>query len=369
MNKFAYLSIFALCISCIAQVNGVSYLVRLEHQTRQEDVCMLLQKDGHYHLERVSEGTAHVFEGTLEPSVVSELESHLNTPQIVALRQGQIDSSPTNDVDQLMITIPRPAGWQKLVFSSAQSRKPYKTDVDPIIKWLDYNQQPANAIGGAPSTRCIPTQPNQTATATVNPAANPYMMRLVVDRYELKGGGTAIASVSAAKGTTGNNIGGLTNSDAMDINSFKITHTCAVVYNSGRYRLEKNMRESGKVVKSETYRDTLDKAQIAGLRELLDSPKLATLPSNAAPAFFGRDSEFTSLTVPRDKAVQSVNVATSAPHNASSDLREAALQALAANVGLTNPIWKWVKQNIEERKTEPLKDAPQDGCVPSPQPE
>jgi hypothetical protein len=178
-----------------------------------------------------------------------------------------------------------------------------------------------------------------------------------------------MSSVSAAKGTTGQDIGGRTNTDAMDLNAFKITRTCAVVYDSGRYRFERSIRESGIVVKSEIYRDTLDKTQLTGLRGLLDNPKLAALPSNTPTAFFGREGEFTSLTIPRDKSVQAVNVTTFPPRNASADLREAAYQALGANAPLTNPIRKWVKQNVEERKSGLAKDVPRTDCVPSAQPE
>ncbi len=357
-----------LTVPCLAQVSGNAYLVRMERQTREENVCMLILKDGRYHLERTVAGTPRVFEGSLESSAVPELEPHLNAPQIVDLKQTQIESLPGEDVDQFMITIPRPTGWQKLVFPSGKSRKPFKADLDPILKWLDHNKQQQNPVPSAVPSRCIPPQPVQAAIAAAN-SSNPFTLRMVVDRYELKGGGTAMSSVSAAHGTTGQTVGGMTNSDAMDPNSFRITRTCAVVYDSGRYRLERSVRESEVVVKSEIYRDTLDKTQIAALRELLDNPKLAAVPSSAAPAFAGRESELTTLAIRRDKAVQMVNVATFAPRNASADLREAALQALGANAGLTNPIRKWVKQNIEDHKSEPLKDVPLDACVPSPQPE
>src|SRR5882672_777462 len=360
-----------LAIPCLAQVGGSPYLVRMERQTREENVCMLVQKDGHYHLERTVAGHPRVFEGTLEPPNLAELEPHLNAQEIIDLKPTQIEgASPGEDVDQVMITIPRPTGWQKLIFPSSKSRKPFKTDMDPILKWLDRNKQQQNPIADAASNRCVPPQPTQAAggQAKTSPSA-PYVMRIVMDRYELKGGGTAISSVSAAKGTTGQTVGGMTNTDFMDANSFKITRTCAVVYDGGRYRSEKSMQESGVTTKFEIYRDTLDKTQLAGLRELLYNPKLAALPSNPTPAFLGRESEITSLAIPRDKGVQAVSVATLAPRNASADLREAAYQALGVNAGLTNPIRKWVKQNVEDRKGEQLKDVPLDACIPSTQPE
>ena len=101
-----------------SQVTPSQYLVRLEHQTREENVCMLVQKDGHYHLERTAMGHPRVFEGTLESPALAELEAHLNAQQIVDLKQSQIDAAAGEDMDQVMITI-RAAGWQKLIFPRA----------------------------------------------------------------------------------------------------------------------------------------------------------------------------------------------------------------------------------------------------------
>jgi hypothetical protein len=332
---------------------------------------MLVLKDGRYHMERTMTGRAQVFDGTLGSSALAELEPLLNANALVELKQNQIESiSAGEDIDQVMITIARSNGTQTLTFPSSKSRKPFKSEVDPILKWLDRNKLQQNPIPNAVSTRCMPPQTTQVANGLTTPSAsNPYMMRILVDLYEPRGSGTALSSVSAAKGTTGQDIGGRTNTDAMDVNAFKITRTCAVVYDSGRYRFERSVRESGIVVKSEIFRDTLDKTQLTGLRGLLDNPKLASLPNNNATAFFGREGEFTSLTIPRDKSVQAVNVTTFPPRNASADLREAAYQALGANAPLTNPIRKWVKQNVEERKSGLAKDVPRTDCVPSAQPE
>jgi hypothetical protein len=367
----SFLSSLILAGICQSQDAGSPYLVRMERQTRQENVCILVQKDGHYHLERVAAGQPRVFEGTLESPTLAELEPLLTANQLVDLKQSQIETTPPGeDIDQVMITISRPKGWQTLTFSSGKSRKPFKSEIDPILRWLDRNKQRQNPITDATTTRCIPQPPVQAASAAANSkTSNPYMMRIVMERYELKGSGTAISSVSAAKGTTGQNVGGMIKTDAMDVNSFKITRTCAVVYDSGRYRFEKNIREAGIVTKSEIYRDTLDKAQLIGLRQALDNPKLAALPNNAAPGLFAREGEVISLAVPRDRGVQAVAFATFAPRPASADLREAAYTALSANFGLTNPIRKWVKQNIEGHEGGQVKDVPATACLPTAQPE
>src|ERR1700680_3397000 len=68
------------------------FLLRLERQTRDEDVCMLVRRDGQFHLERIALGfdRSRVFEGTFPPADVSELEQMLNNEKLKDLTQSQI---------------------------------------------------------------------------------------------------------------------------------------------------------------------------------------------------------------------------------------------------------------------------------------
>jgi hypothetical protein len=43
--------------------------------------------------------------------------------------------------------------------------------------------------------------------------------------------------------------------------------------------------------------------------------------------------------------------------------------AVSANIEVTHPIRKWVKQNLEDRKSSQQKDVPSTVCIPSTQPE
>jgi hypothetical protein len=120
----------------------------------------------------------------------------------------------------------------------------------------------------------------------------------------------------------------------------------------------------------EVYRDSLEKGKMQELRELLDNPRLVTFPSNAAPPVFAREGEVISLMIPRDKNVQTLSFASFFGTLTPEDVRkDSALLALSANVELTHPIRKWVKQNVEGHKAEELKDVPATVCVPSAQPE
>ncbi|MFY9562269.1 MAG: hypothetical protein WAQ52_18715 [Terriglobales bacterium] len=346
-------------VPCWAQAAGSDnpFLMRMERQTREENVCMLLQQNGHYHLERIITGRPRVFEGTLEASAINELGPLLNSDQLANLKQAQIETSlASEDMDQLLLSIPRPYGWQSLNFPSGKSRKPYKAAMDPLVKWLDRYKQQQNPIVGAPTNRCLPPQGAQAGGESKANAASPYVMRIVVDHYEPLRLGTAASMNSTTS----------MNSTA----DFKVTRLCAIVYESGRYRLEKSIQEFGSPMRPEIFRDTLDKAQVDELRQILDNPKLATLPNSAAPAVFAREGELISLAVPREKGVQALSFSSFfGARTQEKGMKDNTSLAVSANVELTHPIRKWVKQNVEEHKVQQLKDVPSTVCIPSTQPE
>jgi hypothetical protein len=349
----------AIAGSCAAQSTSGSYLVRMERQTREENVCMLLQKDGNFHLERIITGRPRVFEGTLPSSSVGEIEALLNADQITNLKQGQIEMTLVGeDLDQVMIAISRPTGWQSLSFPTGKSRKPFKASMDPILKWLDRNKQQQNPIVGVATNRCMPPQAAQAGAGDAKPnAANPYVMRIVVDHYEP----TRLGGQSASMNST----------TAMNSSAdFKVTRLCTVIYASGRYRLEKSIQEFGSQMRPEIYRDMLDKAQLDELRKILDNPKLVALPNSAAPAVFAREGDLISLAVPREKGVQAVSFASFfGARTQEAGMKDNTSLAVSANVELTHPIRKWIKQNVEDRKSAQVKDVPATTCIPSTQPE
>ena len=346
------------------------FLMRLERQTREENVCMLVQQNGHYHLERIITGRPRVFEGTLDSSAISELQPLLNSEQLNNLKQAQIETSlASEDMDQVMVAIARPYGWQSLNFPSGKSRKPYKAAMDPLVRWLDRNKQQQNPIVGVATNRCMPSQASQAGVAEAKPnSANPYLLRIVVDHYEPSQIGPSGGADSRSRGGGAGSMNSQTGLNSTT--DLKVTRLCAIVYESGRYRLEKSIQQFGSPVRSEIYRDTLDKAQLDDLRRLLDNPKLSALPNNAAPAVFAKEGELITMAVPREKMVQALSFASFfGARTAEAGMKDNTTTAVSANVELTHPIRKWVKQNVEDHKTQQLKDVPSTVCIPSTQPE
>jgi hypothetical protein len=108
----------------------------MERLRSDQDVCVLVRRDGHYHLERLHRYGIRVFEGELPSGALGSLENLLTKDRLFQLQQSDIPHT-TADMDQLFVSVLRPAHWQNLEFDSAESRKPYEEFLNPLLKWLD----------------------------------------------------------------------------------------------------------------------------------------------------------------------------------------------------------------------------------------
>ncbi len=116
----------------------VPYLLRMERLRSDQDVCVLVRRDGQYHLERLHPYGIRVFEGELPNGALGSLENLLTKDRLFQLQQSDIAvPHTTGDMDQLFVSVLRPAHWQNLEFDSAESRKPYEEFLNPLLKWLD----------------------------------------------------------------------------------------------------------------------------------------------------------------------------------------------------------------------------------------
>jgi hypothetical protein len=113
------------------------YLLRLEHRTHESDVCVLLQKSGAFHLEMETEDSTRVFEGSVNPDGLREIDSDLHDSRLEQLSQSQIDEPLIRGFDLLLINIFRRNHWQDLIFYSLESQDPYRQSLRPLTRWLD----------------------------------------------------------------------------------------------------------------------------------------------------------------------------------------------------------------------------------------
>jgi hypothetical protein len=120
----------------------VPYLLRMERLRSDQDVCVLVRRDGQYHLEQLNVASIRIFEGMLPNEELESLENLLTKERLSQLQQGDIAAQlGTAEQDKLFVSILRPAHWQNLEFDSAENRKPYEEFLNPLLKWMDHLQK------------------------------------------------------------------------------------------------------------------------------------------------------------------------------------------------------------------------------------
>ncbi len=364
---FLLVFLFAYCLLAVLPAFGQAsesgspvYLLRMERGTRAENVCVLVRGDGLFHLERTAPNRSRIYEGSFPASSMQELQQMLDAGELQKLSQDQISVElVSEDLDQVLLAIRRPDQWQKLSFPTAKTRKPFRNSLEPLIKWLDRVKQQPQEMRNATPNRCMPppeTTAGQTVqTAEKQPPANPYVMRLVVDYMS-----TQTLSRNGAPTPTA--------ATAIDE---KMERTCVVIYKSGRYRLEKSKQEFGGKMRAEVFRDSLSEAQLQELQGILDAPELRNLHHPTAGAGVTvREGETTDLFIPRGAEIQRLMFATYfGARTQGLGMRDQTRINVDEEVQLLRPLRKWLKQNVEERKVPPAKDAPATNCAVAIQPE
>ena len=74
-----------------AQVKNSAYLLRLEHASSESHLCVLLKKNGFFHLESGNGDSTKVFEGSLGSEPLGRVQRELQDKELEALSQSQIE--------------------------------------------------------------------------------------------------------------------------------------------------------------------------------------------------------------------------------------------------------------------------------------
>jgi hypothetical protein len=352
------------------QSSNASYLVRMERQTRDEDVCILVRSDGQFRLERVEPGVfrSRVFEGTLPASSLSELQQMVEAERLKQLSQSQINGSIVGaDQDQFMVAAQRATGWQSLTFPSGAARKSFKDAVEPLVKWLDRAKQQPHPIPNEATTRCMPPQGSGTQSSAATgsgagaqnsakmqqSASNPYLMRILTDHFEEN------RTVSGH------------GADWQENASTRAERVCVVVYASGRYRMEKSKQEVGTKPETQVFLSALDTDQVKQLQAILDAPDLAKLQHvTTAVGRTAPEGERIYLDVPRGTQVQSLSFSSLfGVRTQAVGLKDNLSTGVDPELDKIKPLRKWLKSNVEDKKVPVAKDTTPTECIPSPQPE
>jgi hypothetical protein len=138
--------------------------------------------------------------------------------------------------------------------------------------------------------------------------------------------------------------------------------TCAIVYASGRYHVEKSSQEIGERVKAQVYEASLETPKIQGLQQLLDDPDLKALERGNVPdGIMFSATDITAVWIPRENKAQHLAFA--------NDLRvQAAIGSHYVvndkNMKVIRPLQKWVKTELPADKSNLIKGALANQCAP-----
>jgi hypothetical protein len=291
----------ALAQTATVPIEQQPYLLRVGRTEYQNRSCVLLKRDGGYHMERDSGEKAEVFEGELSPSDLARLQGWLDHERLQKLSREQIvQPLVAQEPENWQFDIFRGDHWQSLPFSSGESMKPYHDVLGPLTDWFNnlHNALHRTIPEDEGKTNCLPprkialaSRPEQVgdtdrapAAAAPKASAPAYVMR-VIDQYH----------------------------DRSEIES-----VCAIVYRDGSYQLERSSQDWSGRLKTRVYRAMLNANELEHLQTLVDDPKLKAVVTVDAPDEFLRSFEtgdakdkpamvgFTLAWIPRGETVQSL---------------------------------------------------------------
>jgi len=330
-----------------AASSALQPLLRIERLQSGEAVCALINDDGTYRLEKLFRAKAEMYTGKAGNDQVAELTQILGNAQLRSLSQEKVLGEMVSDtLDALDLAIWRQRGWQTLSFHNPSSRKPFKDELDPLLKWfqnLQKSRPAAVRVEGA-ATRCLPpkelrvetsqtTEP-KVATASSEPK---YLFRF--------------SSSEFAHG--------------------RVEGTCTIVFPDGTYRREKRFQQVGGSKADRSYGGQVgsDSLQVTGgskadqnygghvgadslaeLKHLLDSSDLKKAHSDTGKEQWAGDLAGSSVYIPRENETQHLVFASE--FNAHiRPLDQGGMSNMAYHVAgekVLDPLKHWMKQHTDK---------------------
>lgn len=124
-----------------------SYLMRLVHVGRYENVCVLVRADAQYHLERETAQKTEIFEGTLAQAEFDRIVHLLSVEELFELTEEKILKPVEAEHDlQLILSVHRAGYWQNLTFPVASSWETFHESVVPLVQWLEEMRKVKNHV-------------------------------------------------------------------------------------------------------------------------------------------------------------------------------------------------------------------------------
>ena len=352
--------LMALGIGACALVAGVAkgqttgeptYIVRIETAHPGENTCVLVRADGFYHLEEITDEDGRIFEGWVPAREVEEVVKVVNLPEFGRLSQHDIPAELiVGNLNEVFVAVFRDGGVQNLRWLDAESFKPYKQLVGPLVEWLRWvqKQQHTELSEDSGRTNCLPPAKIELRTRSehavnANPSATdgagkrvpsqdvppvrPYLVWMSVKRFD----------------------------------EGRATRNCVIVYADGEFRKEETVQVAGAVAaKTRAFVDNVPADDLASLRSILNAPELKSLQHPfRSRRISAREAQITSVDIPRGDAIQRLGFG-DYYGIFGSDVR----QANDNDEQAISPLQHWIKHAIGFRRSAPIPDSVGTNCAP-----
>jgi len=268
-----------------AASSALQPLLRIERLQPGEAVCALVNDDGTYRLEKLFRAKAEMYTGKAGNDQVEQLTQILENAQLRKLSQENVTGEIVSDtLDTLDVAIWRQRGWQKLSFHNPSSRKPFKDELDPLLRWfqnLQKSRPAAVKVEGA-ATRCLPAKELRLQTRqTAEPMVPPNRLEPVYLFHFL--------SFEFARG--------------------KSKMICTVVFTDGLYRREERFQPFNGSKTDRSYGGQINADSLAELKLVLDSSDLKNAQSDTGREQLAGDGESSAVDIPREDKTQHLRFA------------------------------------------------------------
>jgi hypothetical protein len=329
----------------LAQTGANQALLRMERVQRGEAVCVLVQDNGSYRLEKMFRAKTEIYTGTLDAPRTEQLGTLLANERLQKLSQEEIHQPLITDtIDNIQLAIWRKRGWQELSFFAPESRKPHKETIDALLHWFHdlQKQHPGATQVEDPPTRCMPPSTNHLIQRVVTPDTlksepvagdqAPYLFRLRSSHYYREA-----------------------------------ESTCTIVFADGSFHWESSHQAYGGKREDSVADGQLLPQAVDELRKILNSSDLQRGPTNPGlekvPPF--REGTFTVLSIPRENQVQNLFLSTA--FNTLGNPKEVGglsnMGYRVADEELLEPLRKWMKKNTDTHSKYAEKTALGNDCT------
>jgi hypothetical protein len=354
---------FCLCAGAqdnvAAQFANYPFLLRLEHTTDKSKVCVLLRRDGGFHLEHTQSDQTLVSEGQISEAELLKLKQALDSDELQKLSQQKIVPPLLYSMNgQLQVNVFRVDHWQNLLFPDATSQVQFFQTLRPLVNWL-------NALHREPHLEI-------SEDAGKNNCLTPKKPELKIRTAESSLSATGDASESpptSVAADPGKSQLSPPNSFLMRYSRDRISNgsrerTCVIVNHSGRYRMEKGNQPATFKMKTAVFEGSVTDLELKELGQLLDAPDLKTLHhQNRIPGVTVLDADVISLAIPRNDETQQLifsGYVAARPHN------KGPFSNVTDDTTSVEPIQNWLETSIESKKLAPLKSLPPNNCALAP---